>query len=481
MSIEPMRILVVYADWGGPGRLSHSVWHHLHALDQSETKHEVTYLDAWDIAPRLPVTGDEPPEPVRSNRDGYDAVILHNTFLCARWATCFYEWKHKFDWIGGLDCPKIAIPQDEGDHAGILDEWLCDLRVTAIFSVHQPTGQGPLYPYMRDRAAFYPCLPGYIDADAAEQYVHRSAPDSSRPLDIVYRAMHLPFWFGSAGQQKHRIAEVVGGRATARGLRCDISTRPEDTILGDRWLTFLASSRATVGCEGGSNVIDWRGEVRAAIESKLKKDPACTYERVAAQMPEGWDGYRFLTVTARHFEAVITRTCQILLEGHYKGILHPYRHYIPLKHDFSNLDEVLDLLGNKAMVEEMTERAYEEVYVRGQHTYRHFARAIEKAVGDQRPRFRRGDGAESDQGMIRSREAMELQRQVISERFKTGLLEARQKDALAEAARLQAEVNGLLRERRMAKALFVYGAAALGILAVLAAAAALLLGGHVGP
>jgi hypothetical protein len=83
--------------------------------------------------------------------------------------------------------------------------------------------------------------------------------------------------------------------------------------------------------------------------------------------------------------------------------------------------------------------------------------------------------------MIRSREAMELQRQVISERFKTGLLEARQKDALAEAARLQAEVNGLLRERRMAKALFVYGAAALGILAVLAAAAALLLGGHVGP
>ena len=479
MPIEPMRILVVYSDWGGPGRLSHSVWHHLHALDRSETKHEVTYLDAWEIAPRLPLAGDEPPEPVRSNRDGYDAVILHNTFLCARWATCFLEWKHKFDWLGGLDCPRIAIPQDEGDHAGVLDDWLCDLRVSAIFSVHQPTGEGPLYPLMRRRAAFYPCLPGYIDAGAAEQYRNRFVPGPRRPLDIVYRAMHLPFWFGSAGQRKHRIADVVRQRASARGLRCDISTRPEDTILGERWLDFLASSRATIGCEGGSSVLDWRGEVRGTVEAKLKQDPASSFERLSAQMPEGWDGNRFFTITARHFEAVITKTAQVLVEGRYKGILEAGRHYIPVKPDFSNVDEALDLLGDQAAVDAMVERAYEDVYVRGRHTYRHFAHALERAVVEQRERLRRQNGAESDPAVIRNRETMELERRVVSERFKTDFAEARRRDAVTEAARLQGELNGLLRERRTAKKLAV--AAALAALAFLAVAAALVLGGHAGP
>ena len=37
----------------------------------------------------------------------------------------------------------------------------------------------------------------------------------------------------------------------------------------------------------------------------------------------------------------MTGTCQVLTEGYYNGILIPNVHYIPLKKDFSNIDEVI--------------------------------------------------------------------------------------------------------------------------------------------
>lgn len=34
------------------------------------------------------------------------------------------------------------------------------------------------------------------------------------------------------------------------------------------------------------------------------------------------------------------RTAQVLLEGYYNGIFEPWKHYIPIKKDCSNLDQV---------------------------------------------------------------------------------------------------------------------------------------------
>ena len=38
----------------------------------------------------------------------------------------------------------------------------------------------------------------------------------------------------------------------------------------------------------------------------------------------------------------MTKTAQILVEGRYSGVLEPERHYLPVRRDFSNLDEVLE-------------------------------------------------------------------------------------------------------------------------------------------
>ena len=73
-----------------------------------------------------------------------------------------------------------------------------------------------------------------------------------------------------------------------------------------------------------------------------------TLDDLKKKMPAGWDDHRLFTVTPRHFEAIITKTCQVLLEGHYKGVLVPERHFIPLKPDWSNLEHILEKLKVKA-------------------------------------------------------------------------------------------------------------------------------------
>ena len=52
----------------------------------------------------------------------------------------------------------------------------------------------------------------------------------------------------------------------------------------------------------------------------------------------------YSAISPRVFEAALAESCQVLVPGHYLGILHANEHYIPLAGDFSNIAQVLDEL-----------------------------------------------------------------------------------------------------------------------------------------
>ena len=331
-----------------------AVHQHLHFLDGRGAR--ILYRNAIDPAP--PWLAWTAP----------DLCVLHTTFLShARWSYSFEEYREKFRWVMRLGCPKVALPQDEYDHAAVMDEWLLELGVTSVYSCFGPSQWPMLYPQVSQRATLRETLTGFIDADAAAEVGRRIVPHGQRPHDIVYRARNLPYWLGHHGQLKHRIGEVVRERAADLGLQTDISTRPEDTIFGDRWLDFLLSGRAVVGAESGSSVLDARGDIQRRISRLLAEQPDLSFDEVDAQMPAGWDSYAFFAISPRHLEAVVTKTAQVLVEGRYSGVLEPERHYIPVRRDFSNLDEALERLHDAEAVEAMTERAYQDVYLSGRN------------------------------------------------------------------------------------------------------------------
>ena len=360
------RILVLY--WHPDSAdMRVAIRRHLHVLDSSDRQHQILYYNALNGAPAW----------LRHFK--FDVVILHTTFLCLRWSHLFYLWKWKMRWLNDLDCVKIAIPQDEYDHSEILDEWLFELGVRIIFTNFDEGHRRLLYPIMWDRITFYQCLTGYIDGEDVRRCQERLRGLEDRPYDIVYRGTHLPYWFGSHGQVKHQVAEVTSRSAIGRGLKCDISTEVDDAILGSRWFDFLGSGRTVIGCESGSSVLDRRGEIKARIQKFCAAKLDLSFEEVSERMPAGWNDHNFFAISPRHFEAVITKTCQVLVKGHYDGVLQPVQHYIPLEPDFSNLDEVLEKVRDKELLRETTERAYHDICLSGRYTYIKFAEDIEVA------------------------------------------------------------------------------------------------------
>jgi hypothetical protein len=316
----------------------------------------------------------------------FDAVILHTTALCMRWSVWFEPWRRRSEWLGELDCLKIAFPQDEYHHSETLDSWLDDLGVSVVCTVLDGRHRSELYPRLASRAAFYEVLTGYIDDEEAERMRARLVPAAERPYDIVYRARNLPYWLGTHGQLKHRIGEAVAAKAGEHGLTHDITTRPQGTVLGDAWLDFLGSGRATVGAESGSSTLDRRGELAARTSELLAADAGLTFEEFAAQMPAGWDDYRFFALSPRHLEAVVTKTAQILVEGRYSGVLDAERHYIPVRPDLSNLDEALDEANDAERLRTLVERAYEDIYLSGRYSTRRLTATLERILDEHAPR-----------------------------------------------------------------------------------------------
>src|SRR4029077_2007133 len=111
----------------------------------------------------------------------------------------------------------------------------------------------------------------------------------------------------------------------------DISTDPRDAVLGDRWFPFIASARAALGSDSGASAIARRGELATAERTMLAERPDLTFADFDAAMPAGWDGELPGSVGPRHLEAAAARTCQVLVEGHYDGVLEPDVHYLPVR------------------------------------------------------------------------------------------------------------------------------------------------------
>src|SRR5690606_9448857 len=110
----------------------------------------------------------------------------------------------------------------------------------------------------------------------------------------------------------------------------------------------------------------------------LKEKPDLTFEEASARLPDDWDNHEFFAIGPRHFEAVMTKTCQVLIRGHYSGVLQADKHYIAIEDDFSNLDAVLETLKDDQYVQNMVDTAYKDIACNEAYTYKAFAEQLDR-------------------------------------------------------------------------------------------------------
>jgi hypothetical protein len=328
--------------------------------------------------------------PAFLSRVPYDGVILHYTLLGARRDRRYF--RHFLRSAGNLKnvrAPKVAIPQDEYDNTSGLWQFFNACGVETVFTCAMERDYEKLYPVGKVGLKYrITTLPGYVDELALARIESGGYRQKDRLVDIGHRAGRLPYWFGRYGQRKYEIGGVVKDYCQRyTNLKVDISSRGQDLFLegglmkllgwGDSWLKFLGRCKAVLGCESGTRLLDVDGSIRDCVESYMGEHPEASIDEVEGTCFAGKEGeINLLTVGPRHFEAAMTKTCQILLEGDYAGILKPGIHYIELKSDYSNLKEVIGKVQDDRNRNKVVEKAYEDLVLSGKYSYRVFANQV---------------------------------------------------------------------------------------------------------
>lgn len=309
----------------------------------------------------------------------YDGIIIHYTLLSMRWTQELWKYFSKgLFLLKRMKGVKIAMPQDENAETESLCRLFREHGIDTVYTCAYPIDYQTLYPSEKTGLKNYiTTFTGFVDENTLQLIKDLSQEIPHREIDIGYRARSVPFWLGYFGQYKKRIEVAFQTWKGKTPLHLDISTDPKDVFYGDDWLRFLLRCRAILGCLGGASLFDPDGSVRSKVENYLKVNPEATFEEVEKTCFPGQDhSLHLFALSPRHFECAMAKTCQILLEGDYKGVLEPGVHYIELKKDFSNIEEVLNKVSDSAYCKKIAEQAYEKVVSSGEYTYAKFAQEV---------------------------------------------------------------------------------------------------------
>ena len=291
----------------------------------------------------------------------FDAIILTQTFLGARQdPVLIRRLESEYGEILRSNVFKIALPQDDYTCSAKLDRWLCQWNVDLVYPVCL-TDWDVLYPNYIKIGCLKVGYTGYISKDLINR-TELCKPIEEREIDVAYRAANLSPVFGLLGKIKTEYGKNFREAASNLSLRLDISTNPKDTILGTNWYGFIENSRCMLGVNSGSSLIDPEGEIDDKVFRYLQKKPKASFAEVEAHCFPKLDGkYSFSMISPRNIECSLFGTVQILTPGPYGNFIKPGEHYISLRPDMSNFDEVSELLKDLSYLESIAGRCRESI------------------------------------------------------------------------------------------------------------------------
>ena len=289
------------------------------------------------------------------------------------------------NWLHYLDKDeasyRIAFFQDEYQSCKMRFDFINMYRIKCIYSLLEESEHDKVYYKYTNVEKVFTTLTGYVSPELVDVGKRFCIPFAERAIDVSYRARHLDFCMGRGAQEKMDIGRKFQVYASQYKLKHDIKVSNHERFCGWDWHLFLANSKAVLGVEAGVSIFDLNDEVRISCEALLAENPEIDFETVADLKLNNWEGnvyYRM--ISPRIFEAAALRVVQILFEGKYSGILVPYEHYIPLKKDFSNIDEVISLFNNSEYLDKVTDAAYQHLVSNERFSYQNFISEVDQEL-----------------------------------------------------------------------------------------------------
>jgi hypothetical protein len=309
-----------------------------------------------------------------------DAVVLHYSLFGSG---SYKLGSHFLGWLDSIPAYKVAFFQDEFYFCRKRFAFLDDHAIDCVYTHVDPEHFGEVYGRYTRVPRLVHNLPGYVSGELIASAARLVRADAERPVDVGYRGRPLPPYMGRGSQEKVEIGRRFRELAAGSGLTLDIDLSESGRLYEEAWAEFMTRCKCMLGVESGVSLFDLEDEVREEYELIARERPDVTLEQLERGALGRWDGrIPYRTVSPRHFEAAAFRTCQVLFEGRYSGVLEAMRHYIPLKKDFSNLDSVIDLIRDPEVRRDLTETARRELIDSGQWSYARFVGGFDEVLAD---------------------------------------------------------------------------------------------------
>lgn len=296
----------------------------------------------------------------------YKAIIIHDT--AAYNINLLYEIYNKI--LKHYTGVKVVWRQDEHDKTNLFIDFFDKIELDFLLSIWDVATAEKIYKNNGKNRKLV--IMNYLTGYVPDSYKKKKYWSEIRNVDVGYRGSLQPTIYGRLAYEKHFIGDEFVRFADQYHLKCDISSKWDDRIYGEKWLYFIGSCKAMLGVESGSDIVDFDGSVKAEYDLFLKEHPnSDELERLDfLKKFEGKISYR--AVSPRLFEAAACGTLQILFEGEYQGIFKQYEHYIPLKRDFSNIDEVVNYIRDDKLRKKIVDYAYEDIILSGKYSFESF-------------------------------------------------------------------------------------------------------------
>ena len=228
-------------------------------------------------------------------------------------------------------------------------------------------------------------------------------PIKEREFDIGFKGVRYYSYIGDTERN-----DMVEKFSKIKNLKLSIDFTRFDA---KRWSIFLNSCKSVISSEAGSYFVDLDDKIIRFIINKIRNNtskliiPRSNLDKIFYRLPQSLKNFikfllqhsplthsnivfedsefdkfyknyfdklskpsiYFKCISSRNFDAIGTKTIQILLEGKYNNILEPNLHYLSLKKDYSNIDEILEKLKDVKLIEQIANDSYE--FILENHTY----------------------------------------------------------------------------------------------------------------
>lgn len=353
-----MKILIVY---DGASLFTSNVREHVEGFARY-SEHDVEYV-AYRLFCALP------------SLTPWDGIVFHYTVRAAHNYLSVNVQK-KIEKFRGL---KILYLQDEYENVHNTKSFIKLSGIDVVFTCVPAKYRDQIYSKIEfPNVRFHTTLTGFL-ADLPEELSRK--PIVNRDTIVSYRGRDLPFWYGDLGQEKKIIGEIFKRECAIRNLKHDIAWEEKSRIYGNAWFEFLGKSRCVLGTESGCNLFDFDGKLKSSISNYLDKNPTDTYEDIKGRFLADRKETKIMNqLSPRLFEAALAGSALVLFEGEYSGVFSPGVHFIPVKKDCSNIDEVFEKIQDVEYLDLLVNNCDRDIVLSGKYTLKRHVDFFDKVI-----------------------------------------------------------------------------------------------------